>query len=1021
MPIRDIYLKIEVIPDYSPVAPDPHAAAPAAYKRDCMRNAGHEDGSIPPDEVNARRLDALIYRQYLDHHWLIPKPDKIVFADVNEPAFFHRVPSTVIYAQPCERLRIHVKNADVVPHSFHLHGLSQGIDSDGSWPFGTQSLDGRRSDEICPGQTWTYTFDIRHDMIGAWPFHDHYRHFGRSVDRGLFGGLVVLPHEAYVELPWFPLPERLVKLLDEIEHHVGQHGNPTPSKTAPRGHMDHILSLPPELRDQVLLLDELTHAPQLHLIPKPPHPLHVPIFLHRMSGARDTPVFESAPLDPRRSYTSPPFTFATVYHYHCGIQGRSMKGRINVVPGGQSPPNVKILDNQFDPPDITIDVGSQVRWTNAGQNRHSVIESGGDNLPSTCFNGRSFVGNTPTLLAESGQKIRWYLFNLDLGTSGHNFHPHGQRWQLAGETFDGRSLGPAESFVVETTAPPVLLLPPEIEKYQPPGHRPPDARPFQLRGDFPFHCHDETHMRQGLVGLVRATQTVWLTPADADRLRAEPGLPLDPGDNSCPAVDLSRCAGSMVGKWEEVPGLPEVTMTHAMLLANSQRVLFWGYGPRADHSRIWDQATGLYSQPSPQPQAVTPDENVWSGAHAHLGTGEILINGGYILPRQMNNAPDPPLTLDTERRTFFFNPASLAWSKGPETHIGRFYATTITLGDGRLLTLFGQDNGAGGGTTATSLEVFTPGEPPSWGPPQKVPFDYAYYPWTFLLPDGDLFIAGPQKPSRRFAWTPSINLRQQWDFTIGMARGANMDGTAVLLPLAPPHYEPRVLVAGGFPAQAKQTAEWIDLSAAQPGWQALPDMNVARIKLNSVLLPDGRVFIAGGTPDTIFDGGPAELFDPEDPSAGWQLGPAMTTPRRYHSSAILLSDGSVLMGGDTDGNKDGGCLPHERYLPSYFFKPRPAIRSALPCVDYREEFTVETARAAAIGRVVLMRPGAVTHGFDPAQRCVVCAILSAKGTTLQVQAPPHGNVAPPGYYLLFLVDRDRVPSTGVWIKLGEAP
>src|SRR5262249_17985805 len=116
-----------------------------------------------------------------------------------EPVFTHRVPGTVIYAHPGRRLHIHVLNADAMPHSFHVHGLHYGIDSDGSWPFGTQTPDGRRSDEICPGQLWTYRFDLSDDTIGAWPFHDHWRHAGESINRGLFGGIVVLPRE-------FPLP-----------------------------------------------------------------------------------------------------------------------------------------------------------------------------------------------------------------------------------------------------------------------------------------------------------------------------------------------------------------------------------------------------------------------------------------------------------------------------------------------------------------------------------------------------------------------------------------------------------------------------------------------------------------------------------------------------------------------------------------------------------------------------------------------------------------------------------------------
>jgi hypothetical protein len=100
MAVRDIYLKIETIPGYSPVEPDDHATPPIQYGRDCMRNQGHEDGTVPPDEVGARRLTALIYREYLDHQYLVPKPDKLVAADVNEPAFARRVPGTVIYACP---------------------------------------------------------------------------------------------------------------------------------------------------------------------------------------------------------------------------------------------------------------------------------------------------------------------------------------------------------------------------------------------------------------------------------------------------------------------------------------------------------------------------------------------------------------------------------------------------------------------------------------------------------------------------------------------------------------------------------------------------------------------------------------------------------------------------------------------------------------------------------------------------------------------------------------------------------
>ena len=119
---------------------------------------------------------------------------------------------------------------------------------------------------------------------------------------------------------------------------------------------------------------------------------------------------------------------------------------------------------------------------------------------------------------------------------------------------------------------------------------------------------------QGLVGVVRSRQTVWLTPGEAAQLEAQTGLPIDHGDNDCPAVDLTRCANALGGQWEELPNLPEVTFMHALLLANSSRILFWGYGPDAVHQpRIWDQATGLYAQPANQPQMLSADENIWSG------------------------------------------------------------------------------------------------------------------------------------------------------------------------------------------------------------------------------------------------------------------------------------------------------------------------------------------------------------------------------------------------------------------------
>jgi hypothetical protein len=217
---------------------------------------------------------------------------------------------------------------------------------------------------------------------------------------------------------------------------------------------------------------------------------------------------------------------------------------------------------------------------------------------------------------------------------------------------------------------------------------------------------------------------------------------------------------------------------------------------------------------------------------------------------------------------------------------------------------------------------------------------------------------------------------------------------------------------GGSPAAAQNSTEVMDLSAVAPAWVTGPDLKEERVNCTSVLLPNGHVFIAGGI-FGIPDGGPVETLDTKNMAAGWQLGPKLAYPRLYHSSMILLPDGSVFIGGDDDGPD-----PCERYFPSYFNQPRPQIVNAPASVAYGAAFAVDTPQAAAVSEVMLMRPGAVTHGFDMSQRAIELAITGGGATSVDVVAPPTGNVAPPGFYLLFIVDVNRVPSVARWIQVG---
>lgn len=1128
MASRDIYLKIEGIPDYSPVRPMDKTAPPIIYGRDCLFGMGHPDGTIPEAEIGARSLNAVVYRQYQDASYTVPVVRKLVDADINEPIYSRRVPGALIYAYPGETLRITVFNADVEPHSFHVHGLEYGIDSDGSWPFGTQSADGRRSDEICPGSQWTYTFNVTTESIGAWPFHDHSHHPTAAIDRGLFGGIIVLA-ERDEEPPILELPPNLRDIIDKIKFRlpklpvpplpwpprdVGHHGRHEPAAFIP-GTMTPRMDPGERLRaarDRVRMRgpdemaarlgahshnpgaegghpgtsaaaehshdhesvheyegspasehsheDDAFHedctvclqhgAPHTHdhdddhfhedcdacrseaardagdpvtmlrhihdvldewalheiVIPKPPvrkpKTLHVPIFLHAMKDDRVVPLFDSGDIEELTGIYELEFSQSGSFEYFCRYHP-FMQGTVEVVAGGPASVTVNIVDAPamgFSPATVSVGIGGKVRWENHSVQHHTVTSQEGATMATHCLNGRGFIGNSPTVVAQTDQTIRWYVFNLDTSPNWHNFHLHAMRWQFANETIDVRSIGPAESFVVETKAPPVLLLSDEMKAIQSSRSRPADAKRYELVGDFVFHCHVHHHMMNGMVGLVRARQSVWLTDAMVEELKSEQGFPLDTGSNGCPTV-TDPCRGA--GRWEEVSGDPEVTLMHSMLVPGTQKVLYWGY-TRADQSRLWDYSTssGTYSAPTNQPADVvgTPnpmsDSDLWSAEHEYLDTpsGAILAHGGF-----------------TPRRSFVFDCAGLSWSRVQDTAHDRFYSTSLALEDGRVMTLFGSGS--------KSFEIYEHGV--GWTPPVTLPaafHNYQYYPWTFLLPDGRLVIAGHQTPSRRFdPAAPASDPTQTFTPIHGADRsGGAENGTAVLLTLRPPAYAARILVAGGSNPTLLSSAELLDLSAASPAWATLPNMNYPRGNLTAVLLPTGEVFVAGGIIGGP-DGGPAELIDPESPAPIWQEGPAMTYQRGYHSTMLLLADGSILGGGDPARDPDGSPSPHERFYPWYFDVARPEITNVPGQVNYGQTITIATPDAHDISQVVIMRPGAVTHGFNMTQRAIECAIGGHAPTSLNAQAPANPRLAPPGWYLLFILGHNRAPSLGRWIRL----
>jgi plastocyanin len=975
---RDIFLKIEAVTGYSPLAPEPCARR---WGRDSMFNQGHELGRVQPGEIVSTTLDALVYHEYFDSHYTQPNSAKLIPADVNEPSWDRRIPGCVLYARPGERLYIHVLNGDPNDcHSFHLHGLHYGIESDGAWPFGVATRSGRRSDEIRPGETWTYVFDCSEETIGAWPFHDHVRMVQANVNRGLFGALIV--------------------------------------------------------RDPVA--------------PRADH--EIPLFVHQVQAPSQTDSFESSSLGHGAAY-SHAFATAGSFAYHCKIHGTSMAGTVVVDPAAPAGNGaVAIGDNFFNPASITIRPGASVTWTNGGNFDHIVYAPGGGSA-TFCLNGRAYVGNTPTIEGEPGERLRWYLFNLDLGTVWHNVHPHSARWQLptpSGGATDVHALSPSQSFVMDTEVPIALRIPCELAPLQ--CCPPETACRVPVRGDFLFHCHLEEHMMSGLAGLVRAKSWLWVTKEALAATDLQ--LPYDDGRNEVSWVDLTRCgqtcptgkhddrpqsageqghgahgrdsvradaapmagmqgmptqtmpgmpaaidicAAAREGIWELLPCDSKVLAVHAVLMHSGRVLFFAGSGnnvPRHDahdmRSVVWDYQAGTYNIPT------TPDD-VFCAGQTVLPDGKVLVAGG-------TQQYDPFIGL---RSSWLFDPTLEEWLRVGDMTWGRWYPTLVTLGDGRVIAVSG---------ISQASEIFLPTTGWSTLPHGT---DLPLYPHLLVLDDGKMFFTGGQLGAAVIDARKITPLTAAESVVPGLRDQGNRDEAfSVLLP---PAQDQKVMVlGGGGPAHATNKTDIVNLKTAAPHYMPGPDLAHARGLHTCVILPDRTVLVSGGgyrgetRSDAVHE---AEIYDPATNSfrsAGTQL-----VSRLYHSIALLLPDGRVITAGSNPDRGDDE-LRLELYHPPYLFRgPRPFIQACPHEWNYGGEIAIHSPQATQIRWVHLIRPMAVTHSDDTSQRLVDMPIKHRDVCHLHVTVTDNPNLAPPGWYLLFLCDEAGVPSVAEWIHLDR--
>jgi galactose oxidase len=490
-------------------------------------------------------------------------------------------------------------------------------------------------------------------------------------------------------------------------------------------------------------------------------------------------------------------------------------------------------------------------------------------------------------------------------------------------------------------------------------------------GDPGFSELEVTTRHQGPLELYRGDQLLGVR--DNERLACEPTMG--------PAFAVA--SGGTTGSWSAPFSWPIVAV-HLHLLRTG-KVLAWG---KFGDPYIYDPSNGSFT-------AVPAGANVFCSGHAFLPDGRLFVAGGHISDN--HGLPDGHL----------FNPGTLAWSRTADMRAGRWYPSSTELADGSILTIAGNDEEA---IPAKVPEIWSSS---GWRALTGATLNLPYYPRQFLAPNGKVFVAGELKTTRYLNTSGSGS----WT-TVGDRRyGVRDYGAAVM-------YLPgKILYVGG--GRTTATAETIDLNQAAPAWKWTGSMAYPRRHLNATMLPTGEVLVTSGTRGTSFDEPSlavhvAEIWNPA--TGAWRQVASNSVNRSYHSTALLMPDGRVLHAGSgnatmTNGQPAPDQKNAEYYSPPYLFQgARPSISSVPNPITYGTSFTVGTPSASSISKVSLIALGSVTHAFDMSQR-FMWLTFSPTSSGLTVQAPTSRNAAPPGYYMLFILTSNGVPSRARIIRL----
>ena len=427
---------------------------------------------------------------------------------------------------------------------------------------------------------------------------------------------------------------------------------------------------------------------------------------------------------------------------------------------------------------------------------------------------------------------------------------------------------------------------------------------------------------------------------------------------------------------------------------------------------VWDPARGFTPEAFTLLPITTRVNNFCAGQWLMPDSGDVLITGG---------TQNTPLRYQGIAATTVFRSAGASLDRVADLQWRRWYPTALGTADGQVLVLGGR------------VDPATPGSP---AVPALVP--ELYHPatgtWRVLEGAASAGAFGLNRSSWYYprAWLgpqalPVIAGRNGSLYQLDPAGAGQLTRLAGGLPHQDP-FLPALMTAPGrlLLVGAGRRVSLVDLNTRPPTVQDGAPISRHRRYGNATLLPDGQVLVNGGVdaPDNRLEGAhlEAELWNPAD--GQWRPAASAALPRLYHGNAILLPDATVLTG--------GGGLPGpltnanvEVYYPPYLYRrdgsglpaERPLIDTQAIARGWGEALELPWSGPRAIARLTLIGTGQATHAFNAGQRLVELP-FSDDGAVLRTRLPATRGELPPGFYLLFALDRDGVPSNGKIVRVA---